>query len=105
MSSPAARRRWVISMSSFEKTVRRLKERAAAILEPATQTRIRFLQPEDLVLFLDQLAAGEASGETTVRGYRVKRRYQPVSPEEAELRKQAIAQVLGGRAKGRRKRT
>jgi hypothetical protein len=47
----------------------------------------------------------KASGETTVRGYRVKRRYQPVSPEGAELRKQAIAQVLGGRAKGRRERT
>jgi hypothetical protein len=94
----------VVALSNDPKTVRRLKERATAALEPETQARVRFLQPEDLVLFLDELAAGEASGETTVRGYRVKRRYQPVSPEEAELRKQAIAQVLGGRAKGRRER-
>jgi hypothetical protein len=94
----------VVALSNDPKTVRRLKERAVAILEPETQTRIRFLQPEDLVLFLDELAAGEASGETTVRGYRVKRRYQAVSAEEAELRKQAIAQVLGGRTKGRRER-
>lgn len=95
----------VVALSSDPKTVRRLKERASAVLESGTQARVRFLQPEDLVLFLDELAAGEASGETTVRGYRVKRRYQAVSPEEAELRKQAIAQVLGGRAKGRRERT
>lgn len=29
-----------------------------------------------------------------VRGYRVKQRYQPVSPDDAEIRKRAIAQVL-----------
>lgn len=92
----------VVALSSDPKVVRRLKERAAPVLEPETFSRIRFLQPEDLVVFLDELAAGEASGEATVRGYRVKRRYQPVSPEEAEMRKQAIAQVLGGRTKGRK---
>lgn len=92
----------VVALSSDAKVVRRLKERAGPILGPETFSRVRFLQPEDLVLFLDELAAGEASGETTVRGYRVKRRYQPVSPEEAELRKQAIAQVLGGRTKNSR---
>ncbi|MBX3024671.1 type IV secretion system DNA-binding domain-containing protein [bacterium] len=85
----------VVALSSDAKVVRRLKERAAPVLGPETFSRVRFLQPEDLVLFLDELAAGEASGETTVRGYRVKRRYQPVSPEQAELRKQAIAKVLG----------
>lgn len=95
----------VVCLSSDQKTLRRLKECAVSILEPATQQRLRFLQPEDMVPFLDELAAGEASGETTVRGYRVKRRYQAVSPEEAELRKQAIAQVLGGRARGRRERS
>jgi hypothetical protein len=92
----------IVALSSDPKTIRRLKERATVVLEPETLTRVRFLQPEELVLFLDELAAGEASGETTVRGYRVKRRYQPVSPEEAELRKKAIAQVLGGWTKGRR---
>ncbi len=92
----------VVALSSDLKAVRRLKDRAMTVLESTTLTRVRFLQPEDLVLFLDELAAGEASGETTVRGYRVKRRYQPVSPEEAEMRKQAIAQVLGGRGRGRK---
>lgn len=91
----------VVALSSDAKVVRRLKERAAPVLGPETFSRVRFLQPEDLVLFLDELAAGEASGEATVRGYRVKRRYQTVTPEEAELRKQAIAQVLGGRTKSR----
>lgn len=85
----------VVALSSDAKVVRRLKERAAPVLGPEVFSRVRFMQPEDLVLFLDELAAGEASGEATVRGYRVKRRYQAVSPEEAELRKQAIAQVLG----------
>lgn len=94
----------VVSLSSDAKVLRRLKERAAAVLEPHTQSRLRFLQPEEMVLFLDELAAGEVGevgGETTVRGYRVKRRYQAVSPEEAALRKQAIAQVLGGRMRSR----
>lgn len=92
----------VVCLSSEPKTLRRLKERAAAILEPTTQAHVRFLQPEEMVLLLDELAAGEARGEATVRGYRVKRRYQAVSSEDAELRKHAIAQVLGGRAKDRR---
>lgn len=87
----------VVALSSDLKVIRRLKERAAAVLEPETRERVRFLQPEDLVLFLDELAAGDASGKTTIRGYRVKRRYQAVSPEEQEVKKQAIAQVLGGR--------
>ena len=87
----------VVCLSSDVKTLRRLKERASEILEPTTQDRVKFLQPEDMVLFLDELAAGEASGEGTVRGYRVKRLYQAVSSEDAELRKQAIAHVLRGR--------
>jgi len=93
----------VLALSADLKVVRRLKERAEAVLEPETRERVRFLQPEDLVLFLDELAAGDASGETTVRGYRVKRRYQAVSPEEQELKKQAIAQVLGGQSSRRTK--
>lgn len=91
----------VICLSSDTKALRRLKERASAILEPTTLGRIHFLQPEDMVLFLDEIAAGEASAETTVRGYRVKRRYQAVSPEDVEMRRQVVSQVLGGRIRGR----
>ncbi|MGH7788132.1 MAG: type IV secretory system conjugative DNA transfer family protein [Candidatus Binatia bacterium] len=89
----------VVALSSDPKIVRRLKERAMTVLEPQTHSRVRFLQPEDFVFYLDELDAGEASGETRVRGYRVKRRFQPVSTEEAEMKKQAIARVLGGRAR------
>lgn len=88
----------VVALSSDAKVVRRVQERAAVVLEAEALARVRFQQPEDLVLFLDELAAGEASGEATVRGYRVKRRFQPVTPEDAKLRKEAIARVLGSRS-------
>jgi hypothetical protein len=91
----------VVCLSSEPKTLRRVQERATTTLEASTRERIRFLGPEELVLFLDELAANDASAESVVRGYRVKRGYQALSNAEAESRKLAIARVLGGRTKVR----
>ena len=84
-----------VALSKDPKAIRKLRDRASTVLEPSTLERLRFFLPEEMVIFLDELAAAEASGESTVRGYRVKRRYQVVDPNDAELKKQAIARVLG----------
>ncbi len=84
----------VVLLSSEAKVLRKQQAAAEGALEPETLKRVRFLQPEDFITYLDELAAGEASGEETLRGYRVKTRYRPVGEAEARARRQAISQVL-----------
>lgn len=94
-----------VCLAADPKVLRRIRERVEESLEAASQSRIRFLQPEDLVTFLDEVSANEASdGESVVRGYRVKRGYKAISPAEAASRKQAIARLLGGHARSRGER-
>jgi hypothetical protein len=90
----------VIAIAANAKALHRLQKAAEAALSAQALGQVRFLQPEEFIAYLDELSASEASREETVRGYRVKVNYQPLSAEEAERRRQAIARVLGGRRKG-----
>ena len=84
----------VVLLSNDSKTLSRIKRKAEAELEPTTCQRLRFLQPDEFIGFLNELAAAEAGGEKTVRGYRVKTSFTPLDESDAEARKRAIAQVL-----------
>jgi hypothetical protein len=84
----------VVVLAGDPKTLRKLQTAAEAALGPDTLTRVRFLQPEEFVAYIDELAAAEASREDTVRGYKVKVNYKPVSEAEAEARRQAISKVI-----------
>jgi hypothetical protein len=87
----------VVVLSADAKTLRKLQAAAEASLTPETLTSVRFLQPEEFIAYLDELAAAEASGEDTVRGYKVKVNYKPVTEAEAEARRQAISKVVMNR--------
>jgi hypothetical protein len=57
-------------------------------------TRVQFLTYEELVDFLEKLDANAASQEKTVRGYKVKTNYKPVSDAEKKARKKVIAETI-----------
>lgn len=76
------------------KTLRRFQTIAERELSPETLSSVRFFTPEDLIAYLDEVAATEAGQETTVRGYKVKVNYKPVSDDEAAARRRAISQVI-----------
>lgn len=84
----------VVALAGDAKTLRKLQSAAEAALNPETLSRVRFLQPEEFITYLDELAAAEASRDDTVRGYKVSVKYKPVSKEEAEARRQAISKVV-----------
>ena len=90
----------VVVLAADAKTLRKLQSAAEASLTAETLTNVRFLQPEEFIAYLDELAAAAASSEDTVRGYKVKVSYRPVSEAEAEARRQAISKVITKRLRG-----
>jgi hypothetical protein len=84
----------VIVVSKIERQLATLRKCILPQLEPKAVERVRFCLPEELVGYLDVLAAMGEVSEETVRGYKVKVTRQPVSDAEAQARKAAIASVI-----------
>jgi hypothetical protein len=84
----------VIVLSSEKKALTKIKKLATEEFDAATRQRVFFFLPEEFVAFLDQTAKAHVSGESNVRGYKVKVKYkQPGSGEQAAQRA-AIAKVI-----------
>lgn len=90
----AAGYQMVVAISSDAKVVQKLKAAAESTLQAATLERVRFLQSDGFLAYLDEFVAAEATREETVRGYRVRVEYQSVTEADAKARKQVISQVL-----------
>ena len=85
----------VVLVSTQKATLKKTREVVLPSLkEEAEQERVHFMTPEDFFSFLEKLGAGSAAAEATVRGYKVKVRYQPVDEKEKEERRRAISQVI-----------
>lgn len=56
--------------------------------------RIRFLLPEEVLAYLDELDDAEPATEETVRGYKVRVTRAKIDPDEAQARRDDIAQVI-----------
>jgi DNA helicase HerA-like ATPase len=56
--------------------------------------RVVFLTPEELPDFIAQLAPAAQGTESIVRGYRVKHSFVATTPEEANVRRAALARLL-----------
>ncbi len=54
---------------------------------------------EELIQALDRHAAKLSSTEETIRGYRVRTNFSPVSPEEAKFKRETIAKILARSSK------
>ncbi len=58
------------------------------------QEKVLFFQPEELFFYLKKEAAGKASKEERVKGYKVKVQFQPVAEAEKRTKREAVAQVI-----------
>jgi hypothetical protein len=56
--------------------------------------RLKFLNPERLIAFLDDIRAKSSSKEETIAGYKVKVNYIPSTKTEQKIRDESIARVL-----------
>ena len=81
------------------KVLGRVREAVEAAIEKESLSRVKFLTPEELFAFLETLEARSASSEETIRGWKVKTRYQTVEDGEKTTRTQAIAKVILGATK------
>ena len=63
-------------------------------LEEAEAGRVHFLLPEEVLAYLDELNADAPASEETVRGYKVRVTRAKVDPDEAQARRESIAQVI-----------
>src|SRR5439155_82235 len=84
----------VVVIANPKKTLRALERQVAEALSPESVARVKFLSAEDLVAYLDEKDAAAAPRTETIRGYKVRVNYKPVSAADAAVRKQAISRVL-----------
>ena len=84
----------VILLSSERKALSKIREFVAARIDEETLRKVLFLPSEEFVDYLDQVEAGAASKEQTVRGYKVKVGYRPVGEKEKQTRRKAVYQVF-----------
>lgn len=86
----------IVLISDSRKTLNKARDLLANAVPPVAENRVRFLALEDLAAFLVELEAAGASKVETIRGRKVSVTYKALSPEEQDLRKQAINEVVAG---------
>ncbi len=89
----------VAVVSPERKVLGRAQAAVEAAVEEESLSRIEFLTPEELFVFLEALEAHGAGGEETIRGWKVKTRFQSLEEGDKSTRTQAIAKVILGATK------
>ncbi len=84
----------IILCSPEKKTLEKVKTLISQGVNDFEQDKIIFLQPEELVFFLEKEAANSISKEERVKGYKVKVQYQPVPETEKKTKREAVGQVI-----------
>lgn len=82
----------VVVLATEKKSLKKIAA-AAKDLGQAEIQRVRFLLPEELFSYLEAQGPPSAK-EQTVRGYKVKVKLNPVTAEQQQAKKQAIAQTV-----------
>ena len=76
------------------KHLKRIEAFVQRHLETDYNDRVRFLNTEAVIAYLDQLEASSAAREETVRGYKVTVTHARVDTGEAGERRKAVAKVI-----------
>jgi len=84
----------VILCSPEKKTLEGVKSLISQGLSKSDQAKVLYLQPEELLHYLDELDAAEQGKEERVKGYRVKVQYTATKEEEKKAKREAVAQVI-----------
>jgi len=83
----------VIACSTEKKTLDAIQQKLEETLNEEQLEKIHVFEPESLFSFLDSEIAKDASTESTIKGFRVKVEYQPVSENEM-IKKREMASRL-----------
>jgi hypothetical protein len=81
-------------ISGSRTALNKAQREAKNVIGDLDRSRVQFLIYEELVDFLEKLDATAASTEKTVRGYKVKTSYKPISEAEKRARKKVIAETI-----------
>ncbi|MCL4553326.1 MAG: type IV secretion system DNA-binding domain-containing protein [Candidatus Marsarchaeota archaeon] len=84
----------VILCSPEKKTLEKVKTLCATELSKSDRQKVLFLEPDEIVLFFEEEAAGRAGKEERIKGYKVRVNFQPVKEAEKQTKRQAIAKVI-----------
>lgn len=84
----------VILCSPDKKTLEAVKSLVTDKIGASALAKMLFLQPEELLLHLDELEAAEQGMEVRIKGYRVKVQYQATNEKEKKAKREAVAQVI-----------
>lgn len=84
----------VLLCSPEKKVLEKVRALVSQSLNETDRDRVLFFQPEDLILYLEEIAAGLARKEEKIKGYTVKVQYQPVGEDEKRAKREAIAKVI-----------
>ncbi len=84
----------VVVVSNERKSLSKIKELVSQKLSQADQCKVKLLQLPGFFAFIEEIGAKEAGTDETVRGYKVTRRYKPVTEAEKKTKRRAIADII-----------
>jgi hypothetical protein len=84
----------VILVSTEKRNLKSLSGFIEQQLDDKERKRMRYLTPDEVIAYLDELEIDSHPAEQTVRGYKVKVSRAVIDPEQMEARRDAIAKVL-----------
>lgn len=84
---------YIFMLTSERKKLKKLKQHIAGNLDKEHLDKVTFLLPEELTEHLDTIAAQGAGSDDTVRGYKVKVRYQPAG-KDAQEKREVVAKII-----------
>lgn len=97
----------VVVISADTRHLANIRQKLQLIISGDQLTKVYFLEPENLPLFLESLKVQSDSlvtEETKVKGYKINVGYKPSSESESETRKQTVFEILSNLIKRKGKK-
>ena len=86
----------VLMCSQDKRHLQKIRVMANERLAITDLEKVRFFEPEELLLYLDEETAKESGKEERIKGYKVKVNYQAMSKADKDRKREAVAQVILG---------
>lgn len=90
----AANFEYVVSVTPEGKRAGEIEAAAKEAIEASAFSRMRFLSPEGLFAFVQEVDAKQSTKETTVKGYKVQVNYKPIGQVDRLARTEEVSAVV-----------
>ncbi|MDO8241005.1 MAG: type IV secretion system DNA-binding domain-containing protein [Candidatus Moranbacteria bacterium] len=84
----------VLVLSHEKSQLNKIRQLAVEVLDAGTHERIRYLSPEELIVFLDSKQTPKMEQQKTIRGYKVRVNYTAGEAAQQKQRQDAIAKLI-----------